>query len=153
MPVVTPARGPAHRSFSPFQSNCPLLNATAYAYLRYLVRARAGYSRLPGRPVEFTNLPGVPKTLIDRVVEFAAEAKRQRLAAAYPAGWPKCPGCGDPVMDGSATCGQAKCSAAARRDSRLGNMTIAECLDALEQRRASGEQIGHRCVEQIGGAL
>lgn len=28
----------------------------------------------------------------------------------YPPGWPKCPTCGDPTLDGKATCGRAECS-------------------------------------------
>lgn len=27
----------------------------------------------------------------------------------YPKGWPACPGCGSPVMDGHATCGESAC--------------------------------------------
>jgi len=30
----------------------------------------------------------------------------------YPEDWPKCPGCGLPVMDGHATCGDASCRGA-----------------------------------------
>lgn len=36
----------------------------------------------------------------------------------YPPNWPKCPHCGDPCMDGKATCGNSVCNIAetARRD-------------------------------------
>lgn len=29
----------------------------------------------------------------------------------YPPGWPKCPACGEPALDGRATCGRVTCSA------------------------------------------
>lgn len=37
------------------------------------------------------------------------------LFAAYPPGWPACPGCGRPVLDGHLTCGAAFCGEARER--------------------------------------
>jgi hypothetical protein len=36
-------------------------------------------------------------------------------ADGYPAGWPRCPECGAPALDGHITCGRARCAEAARR--------------------------------------
>jgi hypothetical protein len=36
-------------------------------------------------------------------------------AYGYPAGWPECPGCGKPALDGHITCGDLRCGEAARR--------------------------------------
>jgi hypothetical protein len=33
----------------------------------------------------------------------------------YPIGWPKCPSCGAPALDGHITCGQAMCNEGAHR--------------------------------------
>jgi hypothetical protein len=32
-----------------------------------------------------------------------------RVADFYPAGWPSCPGCGEPALDGKVTCGRVQC--------------------------------------------
>lgn len=37
----------------------------------------------------------------------------------YPKDWPKCLGCGEPVMDGHLTCGSVGCKEAAMRDDPL----------------------------------
>lgn len=39
----------------------------------------------------------------------------ERSPDAYPAGWPRCPGCGRPALDGHITCGNVNCSERARR--------------------------------------
>jgi hypothetical protein len=36
-------------------------------------------------------------------------------AAEYPAGWPACPGCGQPALDGHITCGNVACDEGGRR--------------------------------------
>jgi hypothetical protein len=33
----------------------------------------------------------------------------------YPPGWPKCPNCGAPALDGHITCGNVECAEAAAR--------------------------------------
>lgn len=33
----------------------------------------------------------------------------------YPAGWPACPGCGRPALDGHITCGDVSCDEGGRR--------------------------------------
>jgi hypothetical protein len=48
----------------------------------------------------------------DEPVRFNFDALPQHVKAVedvYPPGWPKCPGCGLPVMEGRATCGKAGC--------------------------------------------
>ena len=47
-------------------------------------------------------------------------AEQVRIASAlgiqlYPPGWPRCPACGDHVLDGHATCGRVGCGEAERR--------------------------------------
>ena len=36
----------------------------------------------------------------------------------YPAGWPACVFCGEPVLDGHLTCGRVECNESAARDLR-----------------------------------
>jgi hypothetical protein len=43
----------------------------------------------------------------------APEGGYMRLV--YPDGWPRCPSCGDPVLDGHITCGDARCNEAGHR--------------------------------------
>jgi hypothetical protein len=33
----------------------------------------------------------------------------------YPSNWPRCPGCGEPALDGKKTCGEVKCTEAPKR--------------------------------------
>lgn len=37
------------------------------------------------------------------------------IESLYPADWPRCPGCGQPAMDGHITCGDARCGEGERR--------------------------------------
>jgi hypothetical protein len=39
----------------------------------------------------------------------------ETLAELYPAGWPTCPGCGCPALDGHITCGDVTCDEGGRR--------------------------------------
>lgn len=43
------------------------------------------------------------------------------IATGHPAGWPACPGCGRPALDGHITCGNAAC---AEGDRRRGGSTV-----------------------------
>jgi hypothetical protein len=40
-------------------------------------------------------------------------ARSQNLG--YPANWPRCPGCGQPAMDGHISCGRVECGEGSRR--------------------------------------
>jgi hypothetical protein len=52
--------------------------------------------------------PGVPPSSI-----LPPEGGYMRLR--YPADWPRCPGCGDPALDGHVTCGDVRCDEAGHR--------------------------------------
>jgi len=38
------------------------------------------------------------------------QADESAASGMYPPGWPRCIGCGEPALDGHATCGRARCS-------------------------------------------
>lgn len=42
-------------------------------------------------------------------------ARRRHAFDFYPVGWPKCPGCGQPALDGHITCGDVACREGERR--------------------------------------
>lgn len=39
----------------------------------------------------------------------------------YPSDWPKCPGCGEPALDGHITCGDVRCNEAGQRGRQAEN--------------------------------
>lgn len=41
--------------------------------------------------------------------------KARMILGGYPPGWPRCPGCGRPALDGHITCGNAVCNESERR--------------------------------------
>lgn len=43
------------------------------------------------------------------------EDRTSALAPVYPPGWPKCPACEEPALDGHVTCGKIGCDEAGRR--------------------------------------
>jgi len=47
----------------------------------------------------------------DQARAFLARLARDRRRATreYPDGWPECPGCGEPILDGKLTCGLCGC--------------------------------------------
>lgn len=36
----------------------------------------------------------------------------------YPEGWPRCPVCGEPALDGHITCGNVRCDESGQRKAR-----------------------------------
>ncbi|HSZ58578.1 MAG TPA: hypothetical protein VK797_23120 [Tepidisphaeraceae bacterium] len=49
------------------------------------------------------------------VVGFSVRKTEANPTEGYPPGWPKCPGCGRPALDGHITCGDVRCSEGSRR--------------------------------------
>ena len=49
------------------------------------------------------------------VVPVNASGEQQVRPGGYPVGWPSCPGCGQPALDGHITCGLFSCNEAGRR--------------------------------------
>jgi len=45
----------------------------------------------------------------------------------YPEGWPKCPGCGEPALDGHITCGSATCNESQYRAGQQPPKQCAQC--------------------------
>jgi hypothetical protein len=68
--------------------------------------------------LEYLTAQGVdPRALDADVLTDRWLAWRARWAATggYPAGWPTCPGCAMPALDGHITCGDVGCNEAGRR--------------------------------------
>lgn len=58
-------------------------------------------------------------TVLTRIIGElkALEAPTSTAAAKmYPANWPRCPGCGEPALDGHITCGNVACNEGAHRN-------------------------------------
>lgn len=48
-------------------------------------------------------------------IEAPEKQPRDRAWGLYPAGWPACPACARPALDGHITCGNAVCNEGGRR--------------------------------------
>lgn len=46
------------------------------------------------------------------------EGRELNIGSGYPDNWPRCPGCGQPAIDGHITCGDARCGEGERRRDR-----------------------------------
>jgi len=55
----------------------------------------------------------VPRKVKDSIYTFGGILGARALG--YPADWPRCPGCGEPALDGHITCGKAECDEGGRR--------------------------------------
>ncbi|HET7341051.1 MAG TPA: hypothetical protein VFL90_06285 [Methylomirabilota bacterium] len=53
------------------------------------------------------------QTVANVCLRGASDMPEPPAAPGYPAGWPRCPGCGSPALDGKVTCGDAACGPSA----------------------------------------
>lgn len=55
------------------------------------------------------------KRIVLQTVLTWIEEEERHLDPGYPDDWPRCPGCGQPALDGHITCGDVRCGERERR--------------------------------------
>ena len=62
-----------------------------------------------------TGMHALEKRIALQIVLGWIEEKETVLEPGYPDDWPRCPGCGEPALDGHITCGDVRCGEGQRR--------------------------------------
>jgi len=58
----------------------------------------------------------------------------------YPENWPRCPGCGEPALDGHITCGDSACGSESGWREELGSHYVRHAEVAQRERRHDSNQ-------------
>ena len=79
------------------------------AKLRAMIEDYKAHDNLPSPVINFE------KRIVLKIVLSWIEEQEGDAMPLYPDDWPRCPGCGEPALDGHITCGDVRCGEGARR--------------------------------------